>query len=67
MENHTMDEKIDEEQQIRELIEELRVVIKDTFVATVRKFLNGIKMEFPDGKRFFIGVWKIRDKGQENA
>lgn len=53
--------KLAEDQQVRDLTEELRVVIKDAFVASVRKIANGLKMKFPDGNSFFINIWKIKD------
>ena len=53
--------KLAEDQQVRDLTEELRVVNKDAFVASVRKIANGLKMKFPDKNSFFINVWKIKD------
>ena len=44
------------------LLEEIKVAIKDIFVATVRKRGDEISIQFPNGQKFALTVWEERNQ-----
>ena len=47
-------EKIEAEK----LLEEIKISLKDDFVASVRKKGDELVLEFPNGQRFVVTVWE---------
>ena len=48
-----------------EILEEIRLLLKDTFIATVRKRGDELELRFPGGERFTVAVW--RNNAEKNA
>lgn len=48
-----------------EILEEIRLLLKDTFIATVRKRGGELELRFPGGERFTVAVW--RNNAEKNA
>ena len=48
-----------------DLAEELKIAIKDIFVAQTRKYLDEIHMKFPNGQKFTIAVWENKEGNVE--
>ena len=40
------------------LLEELRVLIKEEFIAVVRKKGDELELRFPNGERYSLTIWK---------
>ena len=48
-----------------EILEEIRLLLKDTFIATVRKRGDELELRFPGGERFTVAVWS--NNAEKNA
>ena len=46
------------------ILEELKVILKDSFVATVRKAGDELRLRFPGGELFCLTVWRLDEKGR---
>ena len=53
-----MKEKITAEQ----LLQEIKPIMKDCFVAVVRKTSDGLSLVFPNGQKFTVAVWETIKK-----
>lgn len=53
-----MEEKITAEQ----LLQEIKPIIKDCFVAVVHKNSDGLSLSFPNGQKFTVAVWENTKK-----
>ena len=42
-----------------ELLEEIRILCKESFIATVRKKGDEIELKFPGGETFLLTLWKL--------
>ena len=40
------------------LLEEIKIALKDIFLATVRKRGDELFMQFPNGQKFVLTVWE---------
>ena len=45
------------------LLEEIRVILKDSFVAQIRKAGDELVLRFPGGKVFRLTVWRLQERG----
>ncbi len=41
-----------------QLLDEIKILLKDDFIASVRKTGDEIAMQFPNGQRFAVTVWE---------
>ncbi len=48
--------------QAENLLEEIKVALKDIFLATLRKRGDEIVMQFPNGQKFALTVWEECNK-----
>lgn len=42
------------------LLQEIRIALKDIFVATVHRCKDGINIHFPNGQTFVLALWEQR-------
>lgn len=42
-----------------ELLEEIRILCKESFIATVRKKGDEIELKFPGGETFLLTLWEL--------
>lgn len=40
------------------LLAEIKIAIKDTFIAAVRKSGDGLQIKFPNGQTFTLALWE---------
>lgn len=40
------------------LLAEIKIAIKDTFIAAVRKSEDGLQIKFPNGQTFTLALWE---------
>lgn len=56
---NTTNEEIDKTAiSVEEIIENIKPIFKDVFVAKVRKTYDGLKLEFTNGQSFTVAVWE---------
>lgn len=50
--------KAEERIETEGLLEEIKIALKDIFLATVRKKGDELSMQFPNGQKFVLTVWE---------
>lgn len=48
------------------LLQEIRIALKDVFVATVHRCKDGINLHFPNGQTFVLALWENTPKISES-
>ena len=44
------------------LLQEIRIALKDVFVATVHRCKDGINIHFPNGQTYVLALWEDKPK-----
>ena len=47
------------------LLQEIRIAIKDIFIAEVHRCKDGINLRFPNGQAFELSLWENTSKKSE--
>lgn len=47
--------------EVENLVEEIRLALKDILIATTRKYLDEIHIHFPNGQNFTVAIWEEKE------